>query len=566
MNLLPEWLLSLITPAEQPGIPGSLLLIAMVMAAGIALGKLKIRKVSLGIAGVLFAGIIMGHLGYRMDTTTIDFLRDAGLILFVYAVGMQVGPSFFSSFKKDGILFNSLAIGTIIGGAIITIVLFKITMAGMDNLVGIMSGAVTNTPGLGAAKAALADVAAKNKSVLFNDPANAYAVTYPFGVLGVILVMLAGKNIFKIDVSKETTQFENGIREKYPSPAVVKCRVTNREYIGHTIGDFLQQAGLNVIVTRQKHSGSTIVETAAENNVLLERDVLMLVGLPDDVSKAVSLLGYVSSDRFIESQEKTATKSFFVTSDGAVQQSIEQLHFEEQFGARITRVYRAGLELLASPSLVLHYGDKIRVVADQHAMEKIASLVGNSEKRLQEPQLLSIFLGIVFGVAIGSVPILLPGLVAPVKLGMAAGPLLVALVISRFGGIATIHSYLNQSAMLFMKDFGICLFFAAVGLHAGETFYQTFLAYNGWMWVLYGGCITIVPLLLMVTVARLFFRMNYLPLLGLIAGTYTDPAALAFSTSYFKSDLPTQAYATVYPLATIMRILIAQLLVLYFAA
>lgn len=566
MNLLPEWLLSLIRPAEQPGIPGSLLLIAMVMAAGIALGKLKIRKVSLGIAGVLFAGIIMGHLGYRMDTTTIDFLRDAGLILFVYAVGMQVGPSFFSSFRKDGILFNSLAIGTIIGGAIITIVLFKITMAGMDNLVGIMSGAVTNTPGLGAAKAALADVAAKNKSVLFNDPANAYAVTYPFGVLGVILVMLAGKNIFKIDVIKETTQFENGIREKYPSPAVVKCRVTNREYIGHTIGDFLHKAGLNVIVTRQKHSGSTIVETAAENNVLLERDVLMLVGLPDDVKKAVNLLGYVSSDRFIESQEKTATKSFFVTSDGAVQQSIEQLHFEEQFGARITRVYRAGLELLASPSLVLHYGDKIRVVADQHSMEKIAGLVGNSEKRLQEPQLLSIFLGIVFGVAIGSVPILLPGLVAPVKLGMAAGPLLVALVISRFGGIATIHSYLNQSAMLFMKDFGICLFFAAVGLHAGETFYQTFLAYNGWMWVLYGGCITIIPLLLMVMVARLFFRMNYLPLLGLIAGTYTDPAALAFSTSYFKSDLPTQAYATVYPLATIMRILIAQLLVLYFAA
>lgn len=566
MTLLPDWLLSLMRPVDQPGIPGSLLLIAMVMAAGIALGKLKIRKVSLGIAGVLFAGIIMGHLGYRMDGMTLDFLRDAGLILFVYAVGMQVGPSFFSSFRKDGILFNSLAIATIMGGAIITIVLFKITMAGMDNLVGIMSGAVTNTPGLGAAKAALADVAAKNKDVLFNDPANAYAVTYPFGVLGVILVMLAGKNLFKIDVSKETAQFENGIKEKYPSPAVVKCRVTNHEYIGRTIGDFLQKTGQNVIVTRQKHSGSTIVETAAENNVLLERDVLMLVGLPDEVNKAVSLLGYVSSDQFIESQDKTVTKSFFVTSDGAVQKSIEQLHFEEQFGARITRVYRAGLELLASPSLVLHYGDKIRVVADQQSIEKITRLVGNSEKRLQEPQLLSIFLGIVFGVFIGSVPILLPGLVAPVKLGMAAGPLLVALVISRFGGIATIHSFLNQSAMLFMKDFGICLFFAAVGLHAGETFYQTFLAYNGWMWVLYGSCITILPLLLMVTIARLFFRLNYLPLLGLIAGTYTDPAALAFSTSYFKSDLPTQAYATVYPLATIMRILIAQLLVLYFAA
>lgn len=563
--MLPDWLLSLIKPADQPGIAASILLMALVIASGIALGKLRIKKVSLGIAGVLFSGIVMGHLGYRMDAATMDFLRDAGLILFVYAVGMQVGPSFFSSFRKDGMLFNAMAIGTIAGGAIITILLYKITTAGMDNLVGIMSGAVTNTPGLGAAKAALSDVAAKNKGMIFNDPANAYAVTYPFGVLGVILVMLAGKTIFRIDVSSETKEFENGIRQKYPSPAVVKCRVTNPEYIGHTIGDFLEKAGMNIIVTRQKHSGSTIVETAAESNLLLERDVLMLVGLPDDVNKAAGLLGYVSSDRFIESQEKTATKSLFVTSNSAVQKSIEQLNFEDQFGARITRVYRAGLELLASPSLVLHYGDKIRVVADQHSMEKIARLVGNSEKRLQEPQLLSIFLGIILGVTIGSIPILLPGLVAPVKLGMAAGPLLVALVISRFGGIATIHSYLNQSAMLFMKDFGICLFFAAVGLHAGESFYQTFITYNGWMWVLYGGCITVIPLSLMVIVARLFFRMNYLPLLGLIAGTYTDPAALAFSTSYFKSDLPTQAYATVYPLATIMRILIAQLLILYFA-
>ena len=258
------------------------------------------------------------------------------------------------------------------------------------------------------------------------------------------------------------------------------------------------------------------------------------------------------------------TKSFLVTHNNAVQKSIEQLNLEDNYGARITRVYRSGLELLATPSLVLHYGDKVRVVGDQLSLEKIAKLLGNSEKRLTEPQLLSIFLGVVLGIGIGSIPLLLPGLSAPVKLGLAAGPLLVALVISRYGGIATIHSFLNQSAMLFMKDFGICLFFAAVGLHAGESFYKTFVTFNGGIWVLYGICITVIPLLLLVLVARLIFRMNYLPLLGLIAGTYTDPAALAFSASYFKSDLPTQAYATVYPMATIMRILVAQLLVLYF--
>jgi putative transport protein len=223
------------------------------------------------------------------------------------------------------------------------------------------------------------------------------------------------------------------------------------------------------------------------------------------------------------------------------------------------------MELMASPSLVLHFGDKIRVVGGKDVLEKVARLVGNSEKRLQEPQLLSIFLGIVLGVLLGSIPILLPGLSSPVKLGMAAGPLLVALVISRYGGIRTIHSFLNQSAMIFMKDFGICLFFAAVGIHAGKSFYHTFITYNGCLWLFYGLCITTIPLLLMVIVARIFFKMNYMPLMGLVAGSYTDPAALAFSTNYFKSDLPMQAYATVYPIVTILRILTAQLLVLYFA-
>jgi putative transport protein len=428
-----------------------------------------------------------------------------------------------------------------------------------------MSGAVTNTPGLGAAKAALRDIAAKQPGKVFTDPANAYAITYPFGVLGLIAMMVIGRSIFKVSMKKEMADFEAGMRAAHPVPVSVKCRVTRPDFVGKAIDAFLEACDNSVVVSRLKHSGSTIVESPVGSTVLKERDVLMLVGLPSDIERAVEKIGQVSTDRFIESDANTKARTLLVTHAGAAQQSIEQLDLEDQFGVHVTRVYRAGLELVARPSLVLHYGDRIRVVGEEQALDRVTRLVGNSEKKLQEPQLLSIFLGIVLGVLVGSIPILLPGLSAPVRLGMAAGPLLVALLISRYGGIRSIHSFLNQSAILFMKDFGICLFFAAVGIHAGESFYDTFVKYNGWTWIGYGLLVTVTPLVVMLLLARLVFRINYLPLLGIMSGTYTDPAALAFSTSYFKTDLSTQAYATVYPMVTILRILVAQLLVLYFA-
>jgi putative transport protein len=563
--MLPDWLHKLLRPTEDPGIAASLVLVFFVMAIGILLGKLRLGKISLGIAGVLFAGIFIGHLGYRLDVHIMDFIRDVGLILFVYAVGMQVGPSFFSSFRKDGLLYNGLAAGTVILGALVTILLWSVTGSGMDNMVGIMSGAVTNTPGLGAAKAALQDIASKNPGKVFTDPANAYAITYPFGVLGLISLMVLGRVFFKVNLDKEKADFEAGLRAQYPNPVSLKCRVTKPAYVGRTIDDFLADVGQSIVVSRLKHSGSTIVEAPVGSTVLRERDVLMLVGLPEDVHRAAAIIGHESTDRFIESEALTKARTLLVTRSGAAQKSIAQLDLEQQYGVHITRVYRAGLELVARPSLVLHYGDRIRVVGKEESLNHMTKLVGNSEKKLQEPQLLSIFLGIVLGVILGSVPIMLPGLSAPVRLGMAAGPLLVALVVSRFGGISSIHSFLNQSAILFMKDFGICLFFAAVGIHAGESFYETFIQYNGWTWIAYGLMVTVLPLLTLLAIARWVFKINYLPLLGIMSGTYTDPAALAFSTSYYKTDLSTQAYATVYPMVTILRILVAQLLVLYFA-
>jgi putative transport protein len=560
---MPQWVEQIFLPQEHPGIAASMVLIFMVLFLGIFMGKLKIMKVSLGISGIVFVGILSGHLGYRVHAETQEFLRDFGLILFVYAIGMQVGPSFFSRLKQDGLLYNSLAIGTVLLGALVTYLLFVFTGSGMDNMIGMMAGAVTNTPSLGAAKAALKDIAIQAPDKIWNDPTNAYAITYPFGIIGIILVMIFAKHLFKIDVKNEITLFNEQIKKKHPAPEVKKCRLTNSAYFGKTLKDAIGDN--KVIVSRIKHSGSTVVQSPNSEYILKERDVLMLVGLPKDLDEMINLLGYQSSDNFIESQDFTLTKSFIVTRSEVINQTIGQLNFLGVFNSKVTRVYRTGLELLANDELVLHYGDKLRVVGAETDLVQIEKLVGNSERRLQEPQLLSIFLGIILGVFVGSIPFFLPGLSVPVKLGMAAGPLLVAILMSRFGGISSLHSYLQQSALLFMKDFGISLFFASIGIHAGETFYHTFITYNGWVWVLYGLIITITPILVMLIIARYVFRLNFMPLLGLIAGSYTDPAALDFSTNYYKSDLPLQAYATVYPLVTITRIVIAQILVLYFA-
>jgi putative transport protein len=562
---IPQWLQTLILPSDDPSIASTLILIFMVMFLGSLLGKIKIKKVSLGISGIVFSGIFLGHIGYRIEPNAYEFLRDFGLILFVYAIGMQVGPAFFTRLKNDGILYNGLAIGTVFLGGLTTLAIFYFSESSIDNMVGIMSGAVTNTPGLGAAKVALNDLHKHYPEKIFTDPTNAYAVTYPFGVLGIILLMIVLGKVFKINIHKEIKLFQEEIQRKHPAPDSAKCRVTNENYIGQTLGQFLKTNGLNLIVTRIKHSGSNLVESPEDEYVLQTRDVLMLVGLPSELEKAIELLGYQSTDTFIEAQEQTQSKTFYVSKSESVQKTIGQLNLSAQYHVKVSRVFRSGITLLAHPDLVLHYGDRVRVVGSENNLKQIEKLLGNSEKKLQEPQLLSIFVGIILGILVGSIPFIMPGLSVPVKLGMAAGPLLIAIVISRFGGIKSLHSFLQQSAMQFMKDFGISLFFAAIGIHAGESFYHTFITYHGWVWVAYGLLITFIPIICMILVARFVFKLNFLPILGLISGAYTDPAALDFSISYYRSEFPLQAYATVYPLVTIMRIVVAQLLVLYFA-
>ena len=558
-----DWFKNLFYPTISPDITQSLVALLITIGLGVFIGKLRLKRVSLGVSAVMFVGIFMGHFGYTVNENISGFTRDLGLILFVYAIGIQVGPSFFSSFKREGIRFNLLSTMTVLFGGLITFVLYKIFHLEIENAVGLMSGAVTNTPGLGAAKASLQEIQSQFPERTFADPAIAYAITYPMGVLSVIIMIILTKSVLKINL-KDEHSIINIEKEKEEIRVVrKKIRVSNPSVIGKSIESLLVENDLNdIIISRIKHTTSTEVFTPSLNTKLRARDVLMVVGQENALDRFTNLVGKESEDQEIESENDIVTRTIYVTRKSATHKKLSDLDLLNKFGLRVTRVYRSGMELLAVPSLELFYGDRIRVVGTKNDIAEVEKVIGNSQKRLLEPDFLSLFGGLVIGIMIGSIPIFIPSLPVPVKLGFAAGPLLAALLISRYGKLGIIHSYINNGAIFFMKDLGISLFFASVGLHAGTHFYENFVAYNGWLWVVYGLVISVIPLIMMVIVGRFFMKINYFQLVGLMSGTYTDPAALAFSNGYLDSDIPTQAYATVYPLVTIFRIFVAQMLIL----
>ncbi|MFZ1581030.1 MAG: putative transporter [Saprospiraceae bacterium] len=558
-----DWFKNLFYPTISPDITQSLVALLITIGLGVFIGKMRLKRVSLGVSAVMFVGIFMGHFGYTVNENISGFTRDLGLILFVYAIGIQVGPSFFSSFKREGIRFNLLSTMTVLFGGLITFVLYKIFHLEIENAVGLMSGAVTNTPGLGAAKASLQEIQSQFPERTFADPAIAYAITYPMGVLSVIIMIILTKSVLKINL-KDEHSIINIEKEKEEIRVVrKKIRVSNPSVIGKSIESLLVENDLNdIIISRIKHTTSTEVFTPSLNTKLRARDVLMVVGQENALDRFTNLVGKESEDQEIESENDIVTRTIYVTRKSATHKKLSDLDLLNKFGLRVTRVYRSGMELLAVPSLELFYGDRIRVVGTKNDIAEVEKVIGNSQKRLLEPDFLSLFGGLVIGIMIGSIPIFIPSLPVPVKLGFAAGPLLAALLISRYGKLGIIHSYINNGAIFFMKDLGISLFFASVGLHAGTHFYENFVAYNGWLWVVYGLVISVIPLIMMVIVGRFFMKINYFQLVGLMSGTYTDPAALAFSNGYLDSDIPTQAYATVYPLVTIFRIFVAQMLIL----
>jgi putative transport protein len=564
-----DWFNELFSPNDTPDITQSLIVLFLAISVGFFVGKIKIGSVSLGVSAVMFVGLFLGHLGFSMNAELIQFVREFGLILFVYGIGIQVGPTFFSSFKKEGLIFNALGVGTVFLGGIITYLIHLLVNVKIENAVGLMSGSVTNTPGLGAAKTTLIEIQKQLNLPLdhFSDPAIAYAITYPVGVFGIILIIILAKNFLRIDLSKEAVLLNEKNKDSENKIIRQKCRVTKPEVIGKTIKQVFKEFHIeNVIISRQKQSGTRVVYSPSLDSIIKEKDVLMVVAKQKDIDQFINIVGKVSTDLFIESEEDVTTKILSVTKKTAIHKTLGQLDLYNQYDVKVTRVIRSGLEILAQPSLELFYGDTLMVVGDKHAIQEAEKTIGNSKKILLEPDFLSLFGGLIFGVIIGSIPIMIPSLPVPLKLGLAAGPLLAALFISRYGGVGVIHSYINNGAIHFMKDFGICLFFAAVGIKAGHGFYDNFVANNGWMWIYYGCYITFIPLTILVLVSRFVFKLNFYQMVGIMSGSYTDPAALAFSTKYLDSDIPNQSYATVYPLVTISRILVAQLLILLFAS
>lgn len=562
-----DWFFTLFSPIDKPDITQSLIVLLIAISVGFFIGRIRIGNVSLGVSAVMFVGLFLGHYGYRMDESILVFVRDFGLILFVYGIGIQVGPSFFSSFKKDGLLFNFLAVGTVVLGGLITYFIHLITKIDIENAVGLMSGSVTNTPGLGAAKSTLQEIQSKFPTKIFGDPTIAYAITYPLGVFGIILTIIISKSVLKIDLVKESFLLKIKTTDKENIIIHEKCRVTNQELLGKSIYQIFKELDIhNIIISRLKNSGSKVVYSPSLDSKIHHKDVLMAVGNQKDVSHFISLVGKVSTDLFIESEEDVVSKNILVTKKSATHKTLAELDLHNKFDLKVTRVIRSGLELLAQPSLELYYGDKLLIVGNKEAISEVEKIIGNSEKSLLEPDFLSLFGGLIIGIIVGSIPIFIPTLPVPLKLGFAAGPLLTALFISRYGGIGVIHSYINNGAVHFMKDLGICLFFAAVGIHAGAAFYDNFIRFNGWLWIYYGCYITFVPLIIMVLISRFVFKLNFYQLVGIMSGAYTDPAALAFSTKYLDSDIPNQSYATVYPLVTISRIFVAQLLILLFTS
>ena len=560
-----DWLKVLLMPVENPTVTNSIVAIMLAISTGIFFGRLKLGKITFGVSAVMFTGLVLGHFGYRIQGEILDFIRDFGLILFVYGIGLQVGPSFFSSFKNDGLKFNLLAVSTVLFGGLVTFILFKFTGLSIENLVGIMSGSVTNTPGLGAAKNTIEEIKNTFPNKTFDDPTIGYAITYPLGVFGIIGSIILSKILMKIDPDEEMKKFRKAKIDSELPLVHKKMRVTNSTFIGKSLHQILKDFGKEIVISRLKHSGSVVVKSPTLDHQLRDRDVLMVVGFEKDLDEFIGQLGRVSKDNFIESDSDIHTKNIFVTKAKVLHKTLSQLDLFNTYDLKVTRVFRAGREILPRPSLELFYGDKLRVIGSKGAIEEVEKIIGNSEKKLLEPDFLSLFAGLLLGVILGSIPIMIPSLPVPIKLGFAAGPLIVALLISRYGGISFIHSYINNGATYFMKDFGICLFFAAVGIHAGDGFYENFIKYNGWNWLLYGSAITFIPLIMMVIVGRFFMKINYLQLVGIMSGSYTDPAALSFSTNYLDSDIPIQSYAQVYPLVTIFRIFVASLLILIFS-
>ena len=549
-----DWLESLLwDPASVAHI---VCLYPFVISVGVLLGKIKIFGISLGVTFVLFTGILMGHFGFTGETHILHFIREFGLILFVYCIGLQVGPSYFSSFKKGGMTLNMLAVGIVVLNIAVALGIYFID-GGIDlpMMVGILYGAVTNTPGLGAAQEAL------NQLSYTGDPiALGYACAYPLGVVGIIGSIIAVRYICRVNLKKEEDELAVQTSDMKHMPHMLHLEVRNESIDGKKLIQIKEFMGRPFVCSRIRHEGHVSIPN--QDTEFHIGDQVFIVCSEEDAEAVTAFIGKEIQVDWEKQDMPMVSRRILVTKSEINGKKLGSLHFRSMYGVNVTRINRSGMDLFADPNLILQVGDRVMVVGQQDAVERVAGVLGNQLKRLDTPNIVTIFVGIFLGILLGSLPIAFPGIPTPVKLGLAGGPLVVAILIGRFGHKLKLVTYTTMSANLMLREIGIVLFLASVGIEAGAHFVETVVEGSGLLYVGYGFLITVIPLLIIGMIARFYCKVNYFTLMGLIAGSNTDPPALAYANQASGNDAPAVGYSTVYPLTMFLRILAGQMILL----
>ena len=552
-----SWFNELITGMS---IAHSVLVLCGVAAIGVLLSRIKFWGVSLGVTWILFVGIVAGHFGLTVEPNILQFIKEFGLILFVYSVGLQVGPGFFSSFKKGGLTLNAVAVMTVFISVIIAYIIHLVTGTSLVTMVGVLCGAVTNTPGLGAAQQTYLEATGTA------DPSIAmgYAVAYPLGVVGIIMSIVVIKGLFGMTMEKELEKASSSNADSAKMATKYSVVIKNSAILGKTIEELHGLIDRDFVVSRLCRANGH-VEIPASSTKLFEGDKLLVISVESNMEPIITFFGEaieMSSDDWAEMDSLLATRKIVVTKHKISGKTLGELKVRSVFGVNVTRVTRAGIDLVAAPDLELQIGDRVLAVGDDNKLNSFANMLGNSSKQLREPNLLAIFLGIAVGVIFGSIPFMLPGMPQRVKMGLAGGPLIIAILISRFGYKFKVVTYTTLSANMMLREIGISLFLAAVGISSGAGFVDTVVNKGGFAWIGYGLIITLVPMLTGAAIGRYVFKFNYFQLMGLIAGCGTNPSGLAYSNSVSPINQQAVSYATVYPLVMFLRVLTPQILIL----
>lgn len=558
-----DWLINLFTTTDS--VAHIVLLYTIVIAVGVYLGKIKIGGISIGVTFVLFAGIAAGHIGFTAPTNILSFLQEFGLILFVFMIGLQVGPGFLESFRKGGITLNLLSTVMVVLNVIVMFACYYIFFDTSDPknlpmMVGTLYGAVTNTPGLGAANETLYSIFDKGE---VPQIASGYACAYPLGVLGIIGATIAIKYIFGIKLEKEEEELAKEEEDNDDvKPHFMDLEVTNLYLEGKTLAQVHNFLNRDLVCSRILHDGHVSIPNGS--TIFHIGDKLFVVCAENDAEAIIAFIGPTINVDWKKQDEPMVSKRILVTRSSINGKTLGQMHFSSAYGVNVTRVTRQGMDLFAIPSLSLQVGDRIMVVGPEDAVNRVAAVMGNSIKRLDAPNIATIFVGVFIGILFGSIPVAIPGIPVPIKLGIAGGPLIIAILIGRYGYKVHLVTYTTTSANMMLREIGLMLFLASVGIKAGDGFLETVIQGDGVKYVYTGFLITIIPILIIGIIARKKYKFNYFTIMGMIAGTYTDPPALAYANSICSKEAPSIGYSTVYPLSMFLRIFTAQIIVLFF--